>query len=177
LARSTELEDLEEPFTLASGRRVLIRPIRPEDEPEHYDFLSKLSPEDIRLRFFASVGSMPHEVMQRFTDIDYRREMAFVATADRGDGGNETLGVARTVEDDEGGSAEFAVIVRTDIKHQGLGRKLMAKSIAYSRQKGVRRLIGLVLWENRPMLDMLREMGFSLRTVPEEGAVEATLLL
>ena len=114
--------ELEEPFTLTSGRPVLLRPIRPEDEPEHYAFISKLTPSDVRFRFFDTVRDVPHSEMARFTQIDDDREMAFIATAER-DGGNETLGVVRVMTDPDNHRAEFAVVVRSDLSGQGLGHR------------------------------------------------------
>ncbi|MDH5749359.1 MAG: GNAT family N-acetyltransferase [Rhodospirillales bacterium] len=168
-------ENLAETFTLHSGRPVLLRPIRPEDEPEHHALLAKLTPEDIHSRFFGTFHKMPHSVMERFTNIDYDREMAFIASADTADGGYETLGVVRTINIDEGDSAEFAIVIRSDIKHQGLGGKLMEKIISYSRDKGVKRLEGMILAENHPMLDLVRRLGFRVRLIPGEGVMETTL--
>jgi acetyltransferase len=113
-------KELEETVTLG-GRQVLMRPIRPEDEPKHYEFLSRLTPEDVRFRFFSAVRQLPHSQMARFTQIDYEREMAFVATAP--DGGNEpeTLGVVRVVTEPNNETAEFAIVVRSDLKGQGFG--------------------------------------------------------
>ena len=111
-------KELEEEFVLASGRKVLLRPIRPEDEPQHYEFLSKITLEDIRYRFFGLVRRLPHSEMARLTQIDYDREMAFIATApvENGDGGassgRETLGVVRTITDPNNDQAEYAILVR-----------------------------------------------------------------
>ena len=72
-------KELEEPFEMRGGRRVLLRPIRPEDEPKHQEFLSKLTPQDIRFRFFGYVRQLPRSEMAKLTQIDYDREMAFIA--------------------------------------------------------------------------------------------------
>jgi acetyltransferase len=170
-------EELEEPYRLRSGRDVLLRPIRPEDEPEHYEFLSKLTPEDIQFRFFGLIGKLPHTQMARYTQIDYDREMAFIATADRPDGRRETLGVVRAISDPDNQEAEFAIVVRSDQKGQGLGSKLMRKIIDYLRGRGTRAVVGQVLLENLSMLKLAEEMGFSRRSLLEDGVAEVRLAL
>jgi acetyltransferase len=169
-------KELEEEFTLVNGRRVLLRPIRPEDEPAHHDFLARCTPEDMRLRFFHLVRSLPHSEMARLTQIDYDREMAFIATAARQDGaGPETLGVVRTVADLNNDKAEYAVMVRSDLKGQRLGWKLMDKIIRYCQSRGTRRIVGLVLRDNIPMLDLVHALGFHSRKIPDEDVMEVEL--
>ena len=170
-------KELEESFTLESGRQVLLRPIRPEDEPEHHTFISKLTPEDIRFRFFGMVKELPHSQMARFTQIDYDREMAFIASAPGTDGGRETLGVVRTATDPDNERTEFAIVVRSDLKGQRLGWKLLDKMIAYCRARGTQEMVGEVLSDNRAMLALAKRMGFECRAIPGEGVVETTLTL
>lgn len=170
-------KELEEVFPLASGRRVLLRPIRPEDEPAHHEFVGKCTPEDMRLRFFHLVRSLPHAEMARLTQIDYDREMAFIATAPGPDGDMETLGVVRTVADLNNDRAEYAILVRSDMKGQRLGRKLMEKIVDYCRLRGTRRIVGLVLRDNVPMLDLIEHLGFTARKVPDEDLMEVELQL
>jgi len=169
-------KDLEETFTLNGGRSVLLRPIRPEDEPAHYEFLSKVTPDDIRLRFFHLIRQLPHAEMARLTQIDYDREMAIVATAPKADGsGPETLGVVRIVADLNNESAEYAILVRSDQKGQGLGKKLMEKIVAYCRSRGTREVTGMVLRDNRRMLDLVHSLGFTSRMIPDEGVMSVRL--
>ena len=170
-------KELEESFTLESGRQVLLRPIRPEDEPEHHTFISKLTPEDIRFRFFGMVKELPHSQMARFTQIDYDREMAFIASAPGTDGGRETLGVVRTATDPDNERTEFAIVVRSDLKGQRLGWKLLDKMIAYCRARGTQEMVGEVLSDNRAMLALAKRMGFECRAILGEGVVETTLTL
>jgi len=170
-------QDLEESFTLRSGRRVVLRPIRPEDEPEHFDFISKLTPDDVRFRFFGMVRGLPHSEMARFTQIDYDREMAFIATAERDEGHRETLGVVRTATDPDNERAEFAIVVRSDLSGQGLGHRLLEKMIAYCRSRGTRTLVGQVMPDNARMLDLAASLGFSRRTEADAGVVEVALNL
>ena len=168
--------EIEEWFTLRDGRKVLLRPIRPEDEPAHYDFLSKVTPDDMRLRFFHVVRTLPHAEMARLTQIDYDREMAVIARADKPDGsGAETLGVVRIVTDLNDEKAEYAILVRSDMKGQGLGRKLMTKIIEICRARGTKKVIGLILCDNKRMLDMVHALGFKSRRLPDDDVMEVTL--
>jgi acetyltransferase len=166
--------ELEETVALRDGRRVLLRPIRPEDEPAHQEMFRRVEPEDVRFRFFNMVKALPHSQMARYTQIDYDREMAFVAIDEAS---HETLGVARAIFDPDGTQAEFAILVRSDQKGRGLGHALLEKLARYSRARGARRVVGQVLPDNRPMLELAESLGFRRRFVPGEGVVEVELEL
>jgi acetyltransferase len=168
-------KELEEEFRLPNGRTVMLRPIRPEDEPAHHDFIAQCTADDLRLRFFHLVRRLPHNEMARLTQIDYDREMAFVAVARKPGGGTETLGVVRTFTDLLNDKAEYAILVRSDLKGQRLGWKLMDKIIRYSRSRGTRRIVGLVLADNRKMLDLVERLGFTSRRVPDDDVMEVEL--
>ena len=168
-------EELEEFVTLGDGRKALVRPIRPEDEAEHYAFLSKLSPEDIRFRFFGQVGQLPHSQMARLTQTDFDREMALTATAASPDGKPETLAVVRTITDPDNERCEFAIVIRSDLKGRGLGRTMLEKMIRYSRGRGTATMIGQVMGENRAMLSLAERLGFSRKFIEDASAVEVTL--
>jgi acetyltransferase len=146
------------------GEAVTLRPIRPEDEAQHRRFLEQLDPEDIRLRVFYSRRSIEHSELARLTQIDYAREMAFIATRPMTNDGEETLGTVRATVDPDNQTAEFGVIVRSDLKGSGLGHRLMTKMIEHLRARGTRRLAGTVLRENKGMLELATRLGF------EEGA-------
>ena len=111
----------------------------------------------MRFRFFGPVRSLTGSEMARFTQIDYDREMAFIAVDD-----GQTLGVARAVTDPQGERAEFSVIVRSDQKGRGLGRVLLDHLLSYLRQRGVRTVTGLVLRHNAAMLALVRRAGFTV---------------
>jgi acetyltransferase len=114
--------------------------------------------------------------MARFTQIDYDREMAFIATAPNATGDPETLGVVRTVTDSANQRAEFAIIVRSNMKGRGLGSALMSKMIRYTKARQTPLLCGQLLAENQPMRRFLAGLGFKLRALPEDLQVmEATL--
>lgn len=170
-------QELEESFAMRNGRAVVMRPIRPEDEPEHHVFISRLTPEDIRFRFFGLVRELPHSQMARLTQIDYDREMAFIASGTDANGQRETLGVVRTVTDSDNHRAEFAIVVRSDLKEQGLGKRLLVKMIEYCRARGTQVMIGQVLADNRRMLGLARSVGFEAHAITGEEAVEVRLRL
>ncbi len=147
---------------LWQGSNVTLRPIRPEDEAQHRAFLERLDAEDIRMRIFYSRRELPRSELARLTQIDYAREMAFVAERAGAGGVLETLGTVRAVTDPDNIDAEFAIIVRSDCKHQGLGRILLDKIVRYARGQGTQRLLGVVLPENATMLDLARTCGFTI---------------
>jgi acetyltransferase len=142
------------------GRDLLLRPIRPEDEAIHRSFVERLAPEDLRLRFFSVRRELPHSELARLVQIDYAREMAFIALAPDAAGALETLGVVRAVADPDNREAEFAVVVRSDLKGRGLGDLLMSKILRYLRGRGTARVVGDVLHENKPMRDLAVRHGF-----------------
>jgi acetyltransferase len=167
-------EGLEERITLRDGTTVTVRPVRPEDEPAHSEFISRLSPEDSHFRFFHYVRSMPHTQLARLTQIDYDREMAFVATRGGPDGRPETLGVVRTVADPENETAELSIVIRSDLKRRGLGAALMRKAVDYCRSRGTRTVAGDVLGGNESMLQLARALGFTVAKTEEEGIVRVS---
>lgn len=154
---------LAEEWVAPDGRRLLLRPVRPEDAEAHRAFFARLSPEDVRFRFFAPMQELPAELTARLTQIDYDREMAFIATD-----GERTVGVARLVRDPAGREGEFALVVEPAWKGKGLGRRLMQKLFAWAEQQGMVEITGHVLAENAPMLAFCRALGFTLRRLPQE---------
>jgi acetyltransferase len=142
------------------GRPILLRPIRPEDEAQHRAFTEQLSPEDLRLRFFNVRRELPRCELARLVQIDYAREMAFVALDTQPDGSMRTLGVARAVTDPDNVEAEFAIILRSDAKGQGLGRLLLDKMAHYLAGRGTQRMAALVLHENVAMRELALRSGF-----------------
>jgi acetyltransferase len=144
------------------GEAVVLRPIRPEDEPQHRAFIEQVQPEDLRLRFFYSRRELPRSELARLTQIDYSREMAFLAVRRGLDGKEETLGVVRAMADPDNVEAEFAIVVRSDLKGRGLGHILLAKMIAYLKAKGTRRMVGVVMRENAAMRDLALAQGMEL---------------
>jgi acetyltransferase len=146
----------------------LVRPIRPEDAEAHGAFFARLPPLDVRYRFFSSVRELSPEQTARLTQIDYDREMAFIAVREAS---AETVGVARLVRESDGRTGEFAVIVQPDAKGKGVASHLMQRLINWAKQQGLVEMVGQVLAENQPMLGFVRSLGFTLRRLPEEPDV------
>lgn len=168
--------ELAEAFD-AKGEAVLIRPIRPEDAQAHGALFRTLSPEDIRYRFFNMLRELPAEQVARMTQVDYEREMAFVAVReDTRDVPGETLGVARLVREPNTDGGEFAVLVGPAMKGRGLARRLMEVLARWARSKGMASMTGQVLADNAPMLAFMRRMGAEIHRVPDEpDVVEAVI--
>ena len=157
------------------GRKLLIRPIRPEDETTLADLIASLDPEDSRMRFFGTMRKLPRSQLARFTQIDYDREIALVAIERDADGIERSLGEARMVADPDNMEAEFAILVASDVKGGGLGRRLMESLVDCARKRGIGVLRGETLSENTRMQDLARKLGFELKTGP--GVVEMRLPL
>ncbi|MBC7663421.1 MAG: GNAT family N-acetyltransferase, partial [Caulobacter sp.] len=153
---------------LWNDETIVIRPIRPEDEPQHRAFIDLLQPEDLRLRFFSVRRELPRSELARLAQIDYAREMAFIAVRTLPDGAKQTLGVVRAAIDPDNVDAEFAVIVRSDLKAHGLGRILMRKMIAFLKGRGTQRMVGHVLRENEAMRKLAGSLGFQPTAAPTE---------
>lgn len=164
-------QELEERVRLPDGERVMLRAIRPEDEPAHRDFLGRIAEHDLYLRFFSAAKQFDHERLARLTQVDYDREMAFLAVREPA----ETLAVVRAVSNSEATQAEFAVLVRSDQKRRGLARLLMNKLIDYARERGLARLTGEVLPENHAMLALARSLGFQVVARDEDGTLHMCL--
>jgi acetyltransferase len=141
------------------GRSIVLRPIRPEDFAQHRRFLARVTPDDMRARFFATFREVPDKDLAHLTQIDYDREMAFIAVASDANE-PETLGVARAITDPDNQEAEFAVLVRSDLKRQGLGSLLMAKLIRYCRERGTSCVRGEVSTQNVPMKHLAAKLKF-----------------
>jgi acetyltransferase len=168
-------KELEEQVDLG-GESVLLRPIRPEDEPQHQAFLDACDAQDIRFRFFGLVRGFTHTQLARFTQIDYDREMAFIATRASSTAEHETVGVVRAIADPDNEHAEFAIIIGAGVKGKGLGRALLEKMVDYCRRRGTRELVGEVLAENSPMLGLAKRLGFKAHR-DDEGVVTVRLQL
>jgi acetyltransferase len=158
----------------ASGRTFMIRPILPEDEPEIQALIGRLSPRAIRLRFFAPLKTLTHIDAARLTQIDYDREMAFIAVATNPESMQEILGVVRAAVEAARSCAEFAIIVRSDMKGRGLGQLLLEKMIRYCRERGLQVLRGQALAGNTRMIDLARRLGFTVGDA-EGGVVSLEL--
>lgn len=156
------------------GRTILLRPLRPEDFLQQREFLQHVTPQDMQTRFFRAVRELPDSELAYLTQIDYERAMAFIAEAHTESGGRETLGVVRAHADADNANADFAIIVRSDLKAHGLGSVLLEKLIRYCRDRGIQRLSGDVLAANAAMLRLATQLGFQASPL-REGLVRVAL--
>lgn len=131
-------------------------------------FLERVTQEDLLLRFLVPTRVTETAMLVRLTQLDYDRDIAFVALEP---GTGDLAGIVRYSADPDREAAEFGVLVRSDLQHRGLGRQLVERLIAYARAEGIGRLDGTVLSVNRAMLQLCRELGFTL----EMGKADATL--
>lgn len=168
--------ELEEKATLRDGSTVLLRPIRPEDEPAHAEFMSRIAEDDLRYRFFGAPQKFGHHQLARLTQVDYDREMAFIAGRQMPGGIWKTIGVVRTVVDPDNRRAEFAILVRSDLKKTGLGATMLDKMIRYHRNMKTQEIGAQILSNNVGMLALAKKCGFTL-TRSEDPEVTNCLLV
>jgi acetyltransferase len=166
---------LTAPFRLTDGMEVTVRAIRPEDEPLLIAFHAGHSPHTIRMRFFSMVKTLSRDSLIRLCHLDYDRELALVAVRRDEAGAPQLLGVSRYYLHPGLATAEFAVVVGDAWQGKGLGWHLMRRLIEAAQERGVRRVVGQVLAENVPMLQLVRDLGFAVRPTDDPGVLEATL--
>jgi len=163
---------LQQIVQIEGGGEMTVRPIRPDDEPSYARFFASISPNDIRLRLFSGRRSFPHTFIAHLTQIDYAREMAFVAIDNRT---RELLGVSRLVLDPDLTHGEFGILVRSDMQGRGIGWQLMEALLKYAQSEGVKEVNGIVHVENKNMLDMARQLGFASRNVEGDAALREVI--
>lgn len=166
-------KEWERTMALRDGREAFVRPVRPEDEEEFRRFFQQVTPEDLRLRFFAPVRDFSHTFLARLTQIDYARAIAFVAF-DKETG--TMMGAVRLHADANHQTGEYAILLRSDLKGLGLGWGLMRMMIEWAKVEGLRIVEGQVLRENVTMLDMCRQLGFSIRIDPDDPELRIVTL-
>ena len=167
--------ELEETVVLKSGDTVLLRPIRPEDADLERQFVASLSPQTLYRRFMMPVKELSDAMIERFTQIDYDRELAMVALRNDAGGtpgaaGSRIVAVARIIPTWEDGVAEFAIVVGDWMQHSGLGRELMLRMFDACRTRGYHVIEGIVLGENVSMLRFCERLGFTIRINPDDPA-------
>lgn len=150
-----------------------MRPVVPGDVALYPQFLAKVSPGDLRLRFLAPRTNFPDQMLKRLTQLDYDRDIAFVALEKTT---GKLAGIGRLCCDPDHKNGEYALLVRTDLQGRGLGWELLKQIIAYAKAEHLDRIEGIVLNENQKMLTMCREFGFSVaHHAGEPGLSVATL--
>ncbi len=169
--------ELEESLVL-TGEQLLLRPIRADDGERLRDFYAAATPADLRLRFFMSRREVPLSEVARYSQIDYDREMAFVALWP-GDGAMSPrlVGVARAVSDPDNFRAEFAIQLASNWQGRGLGLKLLEKLVAYLRDRGTRELVGECMVGNAGMAALARKAGFAVTADPDHETLQMVLAL
>ena len=160
---------LERHVTLRTGEKVLIRPLKVADAALYPDYLSDVTAEDLRLRFFAAMREVSPELIDKLIHYDPATAMAFVAIEEAT---GRLLGVVRLHDDTSGENGEFAILTRTHLKGHGLGWLMMKHMIAYAKEKGLKTVRGQVLGENVTMLQMCAELGFHSTDDPDERGVK-----
>jgi acetyltransferase len=147
------------------GRRIFVRPVKPEDAPLFTAFFKTLSPTTIYYRFFGALKELNPEMLARFTQIDYDREIALVAI-DEDSESDSMLGVARIIGDADGKTGEFAVLVGDAWQGKGIGGNLLEKCLSIAEKQGFETVHGIVLHENRNMLALGKKLGFDIKRSP-----------
>jgi acetyltransferase len=156
---------------LPDGTDLVIRPIRPEDAEIEQTFVRKLSERAKYFRFMQSINELTPQMLARFTQIDYDREMALIAVVEVG--GRETeIGVARYISNPDGKSCEFAIVVADDWQQQGIAHRLMQKLIETARSHALQLMEGEVLSSNQEMLSLAAELGFSIASSEVERNIK-----
>ncbi len=163
----------EAAWKLRDGRSVLLRPIKPEDEPMWLEMFQSFSEESIRFRFFQVIKDTPHEVRVRYCNIDYDREVAIVAELDE-DGRRRILGVARVGLEPDGRTGEIAFIVADPWQGLGLGTKMVDHAIDVCKDMKVESIYAIMLRENARAISLMKKMGFEVRYL-EDGTAKAVL--
>ncbi|MEA5417666.1 bifunctional acetate--CoA ligase family protein/GNAT family N-acetyltransferase [Spirulina sp. CCNP1310] len=166
------------PWTLKDGTTVVIRPIRPEDEPLVVKFHEPLSEESVYLRYFhlmSLTSRVAHDRLSRICFIDYDRELALVADyKDPNTGEHQILGIGRISQLHGVNEAEFAMIISDRAQNQGLGTELLGRLAAIGRDRQISRLMANILPENTGMQRVCQKVGFQLQR-PTPGSVLAVL--
>jgi acetyltransferase len=156
------------------GRRIFVRPVKPEDAPLFTALFKTLSPTTIYYRFFGALKELNPEMLARFTQIDYDREIALVAI-DEDSETDSMLGVARIIGDADGKTGEFAVLVGDAWQGQGIGSNLLEKCLSTAEKQGFKTVHGIVLKENRNMLALGKKLGFSIERNAADGDYELVI--
>jgi acetyltransferase len=160
---------------LRNGTEVLLRPIKAEDEGRFNELFKSLSPESMRFRFFQIMKELSHEVLTRYCNLDYDREIAIVAELQQGN--RQIIGAGRVILEPGGKSGEFAVLVGDQWQGLGLGSRLMDYIIDVAKDMRLERIFGYVMSNNYKMLELCKKKGFEMETLDDGETVRASLAL
>jgi acetyltransferase len=156
---------------LADGTNITVRPIRPEDAEIEQSFVRKLSPQSKYFRFMQTLNELTPEMLVRFTQLDYNRELALIAVQEKA-GAEVELGVARYVMNPDGSSCEFALVVADEWQHRGIGSQLLTHLMEAARERGFNSMDGEILADNQRMLDLVKSLGFHLHSSDEDPGIK-----
>jgi acetyltransferase len=147
-------------------KHALLRPIKPEDEPMEAEMFRNFSKETQRFRFFTLIKDITHELLVRYTQIDYDREIAIIAEVDGAEKGaphkKKMAGVVRLVADHYNETAEFAIVVADPWQNQGIGNELTDYILEIAKKRGIKKIYAEVLRDNDVMIHMLEKRGFKI---------------
>ncbi|GAB4491552.1 MAG: hypothetical protein OHK006_25490 [Thermodesulfovibrionales bacterium] len=167
-------ESLETRRTTRTGFPVFLRPVRISDEALLKDFFYSLSNDCMYHRFISTRTDMPHERLQKFTAIDYTREMVILAV-EQDDGIERIAGMGQYFIDEKSHTAEVAFVVRDDCQNRGIGAELLSYLTFLGRKGGLLGFTAAVLMDNKPMLRLFEREGFRISMQPEAGTYELRL--
>ncbi len=162
---------LIERVQLPDGKDLVIRPIRPEDAELEQEFVRGLSEQTKYFRFMQTIKELSPEMLVRFTQIDYDREMALIGVIEQ-DGAEVEVGVARYMTRPGGEDCEFAIVVSDHWRNLGIGARLMRSLMQNARSRGLRVMDGEVLTANTRMLALVKSLGFRIESDPQDLAIK-----
>lgn len=163
-------------MTGTGGRRIFIRPVKPEDAPLIVELFNTLSPETIYHRFFGHIKELQPEMLARFTQIDYDREVALVAI-DEDSEPDTMIGIARIIGDPDGRTGEFAVLVGDAWQGGGIGFNLLGKCLEIAEKQGFTTIYGITLHGNRGMHALAKKLGFEIHSDSDSEATKLVIHL
>jgi acetyltransferase len=163
-------------FTLKNGRAVFLRPILPTDEYLIVDLFNKLYLDSIYLRFLTHLNVLPEGLLFQLTHIDYNKQFALVAVIQE-EGKDSLIAVARYGYDPKENVTDFAVVVRDDWQHYGLGKSLLLKIFAFGKEHGISRFVSIIDSSNHIMKHILREIGYPVKYSYRNGSTQAEVLV
>jgi acetyltransferase len=148
--------------TARNGLRLCIRPLQQDDRQREVEFITSQSERTRYYRLMTPLKFVPPHLLDQLMDIDYDRRMAFIAAAEQ-EGCDPFAGVARYGETDRPDTVEFAVVVGDRWQRQGIARLLIAELLRFARWRGIRKVEGIVLPDNLPMIELAKSLGFQVR--------------
>jgi acetyltransferase len=166
----------EQTIRLKEGQKLEMRPIRPEDAPLFRELFESLSPQSVYMRFFSPIRHLPHDMLARFTQIDYDRQITMVAMQRIGDE-EKMVGVGRIHSAPDPRKAEFSILVHDAWQHKGLGFLLLGRCLEIAREHGIHTVYGYVLAENTKMLALGKRLGFERYWIPESNEYQLIIAL